>query len=332
MSVLGEMGLVALAVCIVTVLAGGIGLPLLRRLQVGQHVRDDGPASHLKKSGTPTFGGLFFLLPIALLGVLSFFLDERLQPLAVLILTMLLFGGVGFVDDYIKVRITKKGLSVKQKTILLLVFTALYTLYYLFFAPQQPFLLLPFSGVQIPIAGWWRLPYGLFIVVYLFFACNAVNITDGVDGLLSSVTVISTLAMGLAALMLRLAIPAARPAGWLAAAMLGGCLGFLVFNRHPAKVFMGDTGSQALGAGFAGMTLLLGAPWLFILPGIIYLADAMSVVIQVAYFKKTGGRRIFKMSPIHHHYELSGWSENKVVLVFSLVTLIGSAIGLLLLL
>jgi phospho-N-acetylmuramoyl-pentapeptide-transferase len=327
-----EMIFVLAGICAATTLAGLAGLPLLRMLHVGQRVRDDGPASHLKKTGTPTFGGFFFLLPIALLGILAAILDKRLQPLAVLVLVTLLFGLVGFIDDYIKVRITKKGLSIKQKTILLLVFTFLYVVYYLYFSPQQPFLLMPFSGRQILITGWWRLPYGLFVAIYLYFACNAVNITDGVDGLLSSVTVVSGLALGGAALLLQNAIPAARPAGWLAAALVGGCLGFLVFNHHPARVMMGDTGSQAMGAAFAGITLLLGAPWLFLFMGVIYTIDALSVVIQVAYFKKTGGKRIFKMSPIHHHYELSGWSENKVVVVFSLVALAGSVIGLLLVL
>ena len=327
-----EMILVLAGIAAATTLAGMVGLPLLRRLHVGQRVREDGPASHLKKTGTPTFGGFFFLLPIALLGVLAALLDEGLQPLAVLVLMTLLFGLVGFIDDYIKVRVTKKGLSVKQKTVLLLVFTLLYVAYYLYLSPQQPFLLLPFSGRQILIAGWWRVPYGALIVIYLYFACNAVNITDGVDGLLSSVTVVSGLALGAAALLFQNAITAARPAGWLAAALVGGCLGFLVFNHHPARVMMGDTGSQAMGAAIAGITLLLGAPWLFLFMGFIYTVDALSVVIQVAYFKKTGGKRIFKMSPIHHHYELSGWSENKVVLVFSLVALAGSAIGLLLVL
>jgi phospho-N-acetylmuramoyl-pentapeptide-transferase len=243
---------------------------------------------------------------------------------------MLLFGLVGFIDDYIKVRINKKGLSVRQKSALLFILTLLFTLYYLYFSPQAPFLLMPVSGRMIVIGGWWRLLYGLFVVLYLFFVCNAVNITDGVDGLSSSVTVISSVYLAAACLLLRQAVPAARPSGWLAAAMAAGCLAFLAFNRHPARVIMGDTGSQALGAAFAGITLLLGMPWLLLLTGFVYLAEAMSVVIQVSYFKYTHGKRIFRMSPIHHHFELSGWSENKVVVVFSLVGLAGGAAGLLL--
>jgi phospho-N-acetylmuramoyl-pentapeptide-transferase len=327
-----EMLAVLLSMLVLALLAGWFGLPLLRRLNVGQNVRDDGPASHLKKSGTPTFGGLFFLVPLVLLGVYAVFGDPRLRTLAVLILLMLTYALVGFIDDYIKVRISKKGLSVKQKTILLGLFSLLFTVYYLWLAPEQPFFLMPVTGSVLTITGWFKIPYGILVVLYLFFVCNAVNLTDGVDGLASSVTIVCSAALGAAGLLLQGSLPSARPAAWLSAALLGGCLGFLVFNRHPAKVFMGDTGSQALGAGVAAIALLYGAPWLMLLMGIIYMVEAFSVIIQVAYFKKTGGKRIFRMSPIHHHYELGGWSENKIVITFSLVTLAGSLIGLLLLL
>lgn len=319
---------VTLIILILTVLAGLIGLPLLRRLNVGQKVRDDGPSTHFKKSGTPTFGGLFFLLPIALLGIYALIAVPALRSLAVLVLLMLTFALAGFLDDFIKVRVSKKGLSVLQKTVLLGLFSVLFTIYYLWFAPETPFLLVPFSGTQLLITGWVKIPYGIFVVLYLFFVCNAVNLTDGVDGLASSVTAVCTIGLAAAGLLLDTAVPGAFPAAWLAAAILGGCLGFLFFNRHPAKVFMGDTGSQALGAGVAAIALLYGAPWLVVLMGIIYMAEAFSVIIQVAYFKKTGGKRIFRMSPIHHHYELGGWPEKKIVAVFSLITLAGSLIGL----
>lgn len=326
-----ELIAVALIVLILTLLAGWLGMPLLGRLNVGQRVRDDGPASHFKKSGTPTFGGLFFLIPIMLLGIFAIFADSGLRTLSVLVLFMLLFAAVGFYDDFIKVRINKKGLTARQKTILQGLLCVLFTAYYLWLAPEQPFFLVPFYG-QVAISGWISLPYAVFVVLYLYFVCNAVNITDGVDGLSSSVTAVCTLAMAAAGLLLSSGSIAARPAAWLAAAILGGCLGFLVFNRHPARVFMGDTGSQALGIGVASIALLYGAPWLLLLMGVIYIAEAMSVVIQVAYFKKTGGKRIFRMSPLHHHYELGGWHENKIVITFTLVTVAGSLIGLLLLL
>jgi phospho-N-acetylmuramoyl-pentapeptide-transferase len=314
-----------------TLLAGTVGMPLLHRLQVGQTVRDDGPKSHYVKSGTPTFGGFFFLVPIALLGVYALLAGPALQPLAVLVLLVLLFAFVGFLDDYIKVRVSKKGLSVRQKTFLLLAFSILFTLYYLYLAADAPFLRLPFTGYHLMITGWWKLPYGVFVVVYLFFVCNSVNLTDGVDGLASSVTVLSSLALAAAGLLIAGDVVLARPAIWLSFAIAGGCLGFLAFNHHPAKVFMGDTGSQALGAGIAGIALLYGVPWLVALVGLIYMIESLSVIIQVAYFKKTGGKRIFRMSPIHHHYELGGWRENKIVLVFSLVTVISSLAGLLIL-
>ena len=260
-----EMLAIACIIFALTLLAGLFGLPLLRRLNVGQKVRDDGPASHLKKSGTPTFGGLFFLIPMALLGIYALFAGPQLRTLAVLVLLMATFALAGFLDDFIKVRVSKKGLSVRQKTMLLGFFSILFTIYYLWFAPEQPFFLMPFSGVQLTITGWIKIPYGIFVVLYLFFVCNAVNLNDGVDGLASSVTAVCSAGLGAAGLLLQAAIPAARPAAWLASAILGGCLGFLIFNRHPAKVFMGDTGSQALGAGVAAIALLYGAPWLIVL-------------------------------------------------------------------
>ncbi len=321
----------ALAVLILTVIAGLVGLPILKRQKVGQTVRDDGPQTHLKKSGTPTFGGLFFLIPIVILAICDLLFISRLTMLSVLVLLVAGFAAVGYLDDYIKVRISKKGLSVIQKTLLLGLISFLFTIYYLFLSPSEPFMLMPISGVKIAIAGWAKLPYGIFVVLYLFFVCNAVNLTDGVDGLASWVTAVASAALAGAGLMLENIVYLSWPAGMLAAAMTGGCLGFLFFNRHPARVFMGDTGSQALGAGVAAVALLYGAPWLVIPIGIIYMAEAFSVIIQVAYFKKTGGKRIFRMSPLHHHYELGGWSENKIVLVFTLVTVAGSFAGLLLL-
>jgi len=335
-----------------TVVAGGFGLPLLRRLNVGEQVRDDGPKSHFKKSGTPTFGGLFFLIPLIVTAIVTGITHPELQVLSALALLILGFAVAGFLDDYIKVRVSKKGLSVRQKSLIMAAVSVLFTIYYLYFAPQQPFFLLPFSHAPIAITGFWKLPYGIFVVLYLFFVTNAVNITDGVDGLCSSVTSIAGIGLAGAATYqavqfarwsLVFSDPArgrlyegaadnARSAALLAAAVVGGCLGFLVFNRHPAKIFMGDTGSQALGAAMAGIALIVGAPWLILFFGAIYIIEAFSVIIQVAYFKKTGGKRIFRMSPIHHHYELGGWKEWKIVGVFSLVTAIGSAIGFLLVL
>lgn len=327
-----EMLIIAAAACLLTILAGLAGMPLLRKLQVGQTVRDDGPKSHYKKSGTPTFGGFFFLIPLIAGTVLLNVFYSGFSSIAVLLVLMLLFAFAGFLDDYIKVRISKKGLSVKQKTVMLVIFSVLFTGYYLFLAPIEPFLLLPFSSEPIIISGGFKLLYGLAVVLYLFFVSNSVNLTDGVDGLASSVTVICALMLGAAAVGIGHLTPDSPALGLMSFAIAGSCLGFLVFNWHPAKVFMGDTGSQALGAGLAGIALLMGVPWLIAIAGVVYIAESFSVMIQVAYFKKTGGKRIFRMSPIHHHFELGGWSELKIVAVFSTITLIGGLAGFLLLL
>ncbi|MCK9251394.1 MAG: phospho-N-acetylmuramoyl-pentapeptide-transferase [Clostridiales bacterium] len=332
LSVWLPMVIFALAVFALTVLAGFFGLPLLRRLRVGQIVRDDGPKSHFSKSGTPTFGGLFFLAPLFLLAIAAFLLEIIPDQAGVLILLMLLFGAVGFVDDYIKVRVSKKGLSVRQKTVLLLLISIAFSVYYLYLAPEPAVFLLPLTGQALPISGWFRLPYLVFVVLVLFFTSNSVNLTDGVDGLASSVTAVSGVGFFLAAFLIQPMTQAVQAGALTALAMTGACLAFLVFNRHPARVFMGDTGSQALGAGIAGVALLYGAPWLILLIGVIYMVESMSVIIQVIYFRKTGGKRIFRMSPIHHHYELGGWPEVKIVRVFTLTAAVGTIIGLLLLL
>jgi|LSQX01.3.fsa_nt_gb phospho-N-acetylmuramoyl-pentapeptide-transferase len=323
--------MIVIVVCGLTVLLGMIGIPVLRRLRVGQTVRDDGPRSHFSKSGTPTFGGFFFLIPLFFLGLVSFLSDEIPDQTGILILLMLAFGGVGFLDDWIKVRISKKGLSVKQKTILLLLISIAFSYYYLYASPDAAVFRMPLNGPVWEITGWLRIPYAVFIILVLFFTSNSVNLTDGVDGLAASVTVISCLSLGIAGLAILPQTDAVTGSALVAFSISGGCLGFLIFNHHPARVFMGDTGSQALGAGFTGIALFYGVPWLILLVGVIYVAESLSVIIQVIYFKRTGGRRIFRMSPIHHHYELGGWSENRIVSVFCLVTLIGSVIGLLML-
>lgn len=331
MNTLYEMIIILLILFAATAASGAIGMPFLRKLQVGQTVRDDGPKSHYVKSGTPTFGGFFFLLPLMAAAIIVFILWPELRSFSVIVLMMLFFAFAGFMDDYIKVRVSKKGLSVMQKTMLLGLFSVLFTIYYLYLAPGEPFLLLPLSSQPIMITSWIKPFYGLLIVLYLFFVCNSVNLTDGVDGLASSVTVVCSVFVAASAWLLRGIAPDSRAVWLFCLAIAGGCLGFLIFNRHPAKVFMGDTGSQALGAGLAAACLILGVPWLIAIAGIIYMAESFSVMIQVVYFKKTGGKRIFKMSPIHHHYELSGWKEVKIVIIFTLVTFIGGIAALLLL-
>ncbi len=311
----------------VTVVLGFILLPLLRRIKIGQTVRDDGPQSHFVKSGTPTMGALMFVLPVQIYGFVLSFISGSSLLFAMMLLTTAM-AAIGFLDDYIKVRVRKEGLSPKQKTIPMLLAISAFVFFYLYLAPMPPLIHWPFGLGTSSIEGIWRLLYGLFLVVFMYFTINAVNITDGVDGLLSTLSIPVFFSLSWALLSSYNAL-GSREAALVALALIGGFLGFLVFNHHPAKIFMGDTGSLAIGALFSAIVVYMGAPWLLLLTGFVYLAEAMSVVIQVLYFKKTKGKRIFRMSPIHHHFELGGWKENKVVIVFTLIALLGSVLGLL---
>ena len=318
--------LILIAVACGTALNGKFLLPQLRRLHLGQRVRDDGPKTHLVKTGTPTFGGLMFLPPIAVVGLVLYLIGGFRSDIGILTLLILAMGAIGFVDDFVKVRINKEGLTVRQKTGLMLGLCVLAALY-IIFAHGDPVIYLFFPPYRLVVFGAWRIIYALFVVVYLYFCINAVNLTDGLDGLASGVSAVVSISLGLLILL-----PAnySTDLGRISFAGAGGCLGFLVYNRYPAKVFMGDTGSLALGAAVSMIPLLMGIPWLFALYGIIYVTEALSVVIQVSFFKATHGRRIFRMSPIHHHFELGGWPETKIVRVFILVTVVGIIIGLLL--
>lgn len=322
-----------IAVFLMAAGAGYAGLPLLKRLHVGQEVRDEGPKTHLSKSGTPTFGGFFFLLPLFLTAAYRFISSGKADTYVLLTLLMLVFGAVGFADDYIKVRISKDGLSVKQKIIWLGLASVLFTLWYLWLSPHEPFFRLPLSGRAVVIEGPWKIAAFVLIILYLFYVSNAVNLADGVDGLCSSITIVCLFSYLLAFYLLRKYAAAFDSEGLssVSCALIGGLAAFLLFNRHPARVFMGDTGSQALGAAMAAIPLLAGVPWIILFAGAVYIAEGLSTLFQVLYFKMSGGKRIFRMAPLHHHFELGGWSENKIVAVFSLAALIGGGIGLLLL-
>ncbi|MDI9469371.1 MAG: phospho-N-acetylmuramoyl-pentapeptide-transferase [Bacillota bacterium] len=306
-----------------------LGRPLLAwlgRLQVGQQVRELGPKSHYKKSGTPTFGGFIFMLPITVGTVVIALGWPGARGLIPLLIYALALLATGFADDYVKVRINKKGLSPLAKSIPMFVATAAFVLWYLSGHMTLPVLLVPFTKLRLEITGWWRLPYAVFAFLYLYYIANSVNITDGVDGLLSSVTIPVALLLGLGGELLGL--PGTGGYARLGSLMTGALLGFLIYNRHPARVFMGDTGSLALGGLLAGMGLVTGSPWIFLSAGFIFCAESLSVIIQRAYYRRTGGRRIFRMSPIHHHFELGGWPEPVIVRRFTLVTVLGSLLGL----
>ena len=305
-----------------TVICGFIAIPLLKRFHVGQTIRDDGPATHLAKSGIPTMGGVIFIVPAAIvLAVLSLW-DNRIIPA---LLVTVGFGLVGLTDDILKVvRKSKDGLTAAQKTVGIVVFASVFSTYAAFSAHIGTSILLPLTGMTagLPIPYWIYIPFTIFV---MYGTSNAVNFTDGVDGLASSVTLLVMASFTLAAAISVRDDGAAA----LTAAFAGGCLGFLFFNAHPARVIMGDCGSLALGGAVSAAAIVMRAHWILLFFGIIYVAEALSVMIQIAYFKRTR-KRVFKMAPIHHHFELSGWGESRVVIVFCAVTFVFCCIGLLL--
>ena len=296
---------------------GPVVIPFLRKLKMGQTERVEGVQSHLKKAGTPTMGGVIILGSVLLTSV--FYIKEYPKIIPVLFVT-LGFGLIGFLDDYLKVVMKRSdGLFPKQKMALQIVVTAVFA-YYLVKVTNVPMtLLIPFSSGKYLDIGWLSIPL-LFVVV--IGTVNGVNFTDGLDGLASSVTVLVATFFTVVAVGTRSGI---EP---VTCAVVGALLGFLLFNVYPASVFMGDTGSLALGGFVASTAYMLQMPLLIVIVGLIYLIEVLSVMIQVTYFKKTGGKRIFKMAPIHHHFELCGWSETRVVAVFAVATAILCLIGL----
>ena len=300
---------------IVCALIGPVLIPYLHKLKFGQSIRECGPASHMKKSGTPTMGGLMMLAAL----VLALFWG-RFTP-HVLIALVLTVGHalIGFLDDYIKVVMKRNlGLTAKQKFLLQFLLAGAYV-YFAETHLQNTTLWVPLLNVTFDF-GW---AYYALAFILLVGTTNAVNLTDGLDGLVSFVSIPVTLAFAFIAYMQGM-----LDVSGFALGLTGACLGFLLFNRHPAQVFMGDTGSLALGGGIAALALLTNTELLLVIIGGVYVAEAMSVIIQVTYFRLTGGKRIFRMSPLHHHYELGGWNEVKVVRVFTLVSLLLSALGL----
>lgn len=328
---------------IITALLGKVFIPWLRKLKFGQTILEIGPKWHKGKQGTPTMGGFMFIIGILVsvavaltVGLVSGDnnLFSELIPagapnklkivrLVAGLLLAIMTGAVGFFDDYIKV-VKKRnlGLTAKQKTMLQLLIAAAY-LATLALAGDHT-TSIPFVNVEISTVSGIGLIYWPISLIFIYGFTNAVNLTDGVDGLASSVTmVVSAIYMCICTILHCYGFSI------VAAAVAGGCIGFLFWNLHPAKVFMGDTGSMFLGGIVVAIAFGSGYPILLFLCGIVYLLEAMSVVIQVAYYKKTG-KRLFKMSPIHHHFELSSWSENKIVLVFSCVAAVGGLIAFLL--
>ncbi len=293
----------------ISVVLGPIVIPFLRRLKVGQTVRDEGPQSHLKKNGTPTMGGILILISVVITSL--FFVKDYPKIIPILFLT-LGFGLVGFLDDYIKVVLKRSmGLRAWQKFALQIVVTGIFVFYLLHYTDVSLAMKVPFLNDVYLDFGWLNIPILFFVVIG---TVNGTNFTDGLDGLASSVTVL------VATFFTVVAIGTNSGIEPITCAVVGALLGFLLFNVHPASVFMGDTGSLALGGFVAATAYMMQMPIYIVIVGFIYLIEVVSVILQVSYFKMTGGKRIFKMAPIHHHFELCGWSETRVVAVFSIVT------------
>ena len=310
-----DVGKAGLAAFMVSVLSIPFIIPLLRRLKFGQQVREDGPASHLAKSGTPTMGGLVFMLaiPAAMVWAGAYAVKSLLA-----VFLILAMGSLGFLDDFLKIRRKNAdGLSKRQKMagqiLAGTVFgTALWWL-------DGGRIWLPVLGLYLDL-GIGYIPLAVFIICA---TANGVNFTDGVDGLCSGVTFIVALAY-----LLLCRAHGLEELVWLAAGLAGSCLGFLCFNLHPAKLFMGDTGSLALGGAVSALALLSDTALLLPVLGIVYVAEVLSVILQTRYFQYTGGKRLLRMAPLHHHFELSGWSENQVGFAFWSVTLMAAALFL----
>ncbi len=298
----------------VSTVLGPFVIPFLTRLKVGQTERSDGVQAHLKKAGTPTMGGLMILISVLAASLPFLAKYPRLVP--ILFLTVG-FGVIGFVDDYLKVvKRDPDGFLPKQKMICQIILTTVFVVYLWTKDPAALELMIPFTGGKV--LGGMAVKVLATPLAYLAIigTVNGTNFTDGLDGLASTVTAVIAGFLILASLRLGGNI---EPMG---GAMLGALLGFLVWNAHPAKVFMGDTGSLALGGFVAGCAYMLRMPIFILLFGLVYLIEVLSVIIQVTYFRKTGGKRIFKMAPIHHHFELCGWSETQIVTRFGVISVL----------
>ncbi len=290
-----------------------IVIPFLHKLKFGQQVRSDGPQAHLKKQGTPTMGGLVILTSIIITSL--FYIRNYPKIIPVLFVTVG-FGIIGFLDDYIKIVMKRsEGLNPKQKLAGQIIITGVFVYYLIHSGDMGTKELIPFTG---GFKDGFFLDLGILFVPFVFCVVlgtdNGVNFTDGLDGLCTSVTILVATFLTIVALGENSGISP------ITGAVVGSLLGFLLFNVYPARVFMGDTGSLALGGFVASSALMMQMPFFIPVVGLIYLVEVLSVIMQVGYFKMTGGKRIFKMAPIHHHFELCGWSETRVVAVFSIIT------------
>lgn len=302
-------------------------LPWLRRLKFGQSILEIGPSWHKQKQGTPTVGGIIFIIPILvitlILGADTLFSDDKRLLYAVLF--TFLCAVIGFVDDYIKiVKKHNQGLTVAQKTLLLVGAITLYVAAMYLTGYISTDIFIPFVNTRLHLSYF----YFVIMIPFMFFFVNSVNLTDGLDGLATSVTLPYTVSFVFVALLFNASQKGNTGLAVFASCAVGGLLAFLIYNFHPAKVFMGDTGSLFLGGLVVSLAMSYDLPYFILLGGIVYLIEGVSVVLQVGYFKLTHGKRLFKMTPIHHHFEMCKWGEVKIVIVFTIVSVLACAAAL----
>ena len=311
-----KFSIIALSAFLVSMWGTTIMIPMLKKKQFGQFIREEGPQAHLSKAGTPTMGGLAIVAGITVAILVSGFVTGSLgaEKIAI-ILTMLAFGVIGFIDDYNKIaKKQNEGLTPKQKLALQILFGVALAVFMMVKEGTEVFI--PFAKTYVDF-GWLYIPFIVFVEVAM---ANAVNLTDGLDGLATSNCAIVGFAFTVIGMSL---IPETNEPMYVAGqAIFGACIGFLMLNKYPARIFMGDTGSMALGGVLSATAIVGRMAWILPIAGLLFVIEALSVIIQVTYFKKTGGKRIFRMAPIHHHFELGGWSEVRVVITFCAFTLV----------
>lgn len=301
---------------IITLLLGPVLIPFLTRLKVGQSIREEGPQGHFKKAGTPTMGGIMFITAVMLS---SFLLGGGNGEVLTAVLIMLAFGAIGFWDDYIKVVLKRSlGLRAREKLVLQLIAAIIFWVLLEFYLQRGSAVIIPFTAMSFDPGPYLYLP---FLIVVLMSSANGANLTDGLDGLAVGVTFFIAAAFAFVTLL-----TVHYPLGIFCGALAGGCLGFLFFNHYPARIFMGDTGSMALGGAVAAVAALTKSELALVIIAGVYVIETLSVIIQVASFQTTG-KRPFLMAPLHHHYELKGWHETRVVRFFWLWSLLFAGVG-----
>ncbi len=315
------IGIIMLISFVISVVITKFEIPILKQ-KAGQNIREDGPQSHLSKAGTPSMGGIAIIAAASVTTAAAAALGKiEVLGSAIILLVFVGFGLIGFFDDYLKViKKNNLGLRAYQKFGLQTILSVILAVYLANYTEGSTMVYIPFADIYVNF-GIWYIPFVVFVVLAM---TNAVNLTDGLDGLASGVTAFVSLFFAVAGF-----IYGAATGAYFCSAMCGACLGFLVFNRNPAKVFMGDTGSLALGGGLAAAAILMKLELLLPIVGLLYVIEALSVVLQVGYFKISGGKRIFKMAPIHHHFEKCGFSEVQVVTGFWIFAVLCCAAGFL---